>query len=322
MPPPLLGVNFSPRQAEWLGLDADETFGLLLNELRVRRFRISLYWNEIQPEPTRYDFSSIHRLLDRAEARGARVLLTVGLKAQRHPEYYPPVWLLGEGSPDQGGRVSDQPRMVAHLLLMLERAVALLADYAAIDSWQVENEPFMPAAGRTIGWRFDGQTLAREIDAVASTDPRHRPIVINHSSSTIAETGWLKSLRLADVLGQDLYTRKPAGVGPIRYVNPFSAGPLGPCLGLQSLVAARLGRRFWITELQAEPWERTSLTDLEPHQIGSISPELLERNLVTAAAARPERVYLWGAEWWLAMRERGDDRYWQVARRLFRELLV
>ncbi|HLG73268.1 MAG TPA: hypothetical protein VK009_22835, partial [Chloroflexota bacterium] len=141
MPQPLLGVNFSHRQAAWLGLDPDETFSLLLNDLRVRYFRLSLYWQEIQPEPTRYDLSQTQRYLDWAEARGARVLVTVGLKAQRHPEFYPPVWLLGEGSPPHGGRVADQPRLVAHLLLMLERAVALLADYDVIDAWQVENEP-------------------------------------------------------------------------------------------------------------------------------------------------------------------------------------
>ncbi len=318
MPPPLIGVNFSHRQAEWLGLDADETFSLLLNDLRARYFRLSLYWEEIQPEPTRYDLSQTQRYLDWAEAREARVLVTVGLKAQRHPEFYPPAWLLGEGSPPHGGSVADQPRLVAHLLLMLERAVALLADYDVIDAWQVENEPFLPAAGRTVGWRFDEATLRKEIAAVEGSDPRHRPIVVNHSSHTIAEQSWMRALRLGDVLAQDVYTRIPAGGGPLRYVNRYALGPIGPNLFVQSLLAHRFGRQFWITELQAEPWERTPLPDLEPEQIGSVSPEQIVRNLALAARARPERIYLWGAEWWRLMALRGDDRYWQLARRLFR----
>ena len=317
MPQPLLGVNFSHRQAAWLGLDPDETFSLLLNDLRVRYFRLSLYWQEIQPEPTRYDLSQTQRYLDWAEARGARVLVTVGLKAQRHPEFYPPVWLLGEGSPPHGGRVADQPRLVAHLLLMLERAVALLADYDVIDAWQVENEPFLPAAGRTLGWRFDEATLRKEIAAVEDSDPRHRPIVINHSSHTIVERSWMQALRLGDVLAQDVYTRIPAG-GPSRYINRYALGPIGPNLFVQSLLAHRFGRQFWITELQAEPWERTPLPELAPEQIGSVSPERIVRNLALAARARPERIYLWGAEWWRFMALRGDDRYWQLARRLFR----
>src|SRR5579884_975215 len=121
---PLLGVNFSHRQAAWLDLDPEETYSALLNDLRVRVFRLSVYWSETQPEPVRYDFTLIQRYLDLAEARRARVLLTVALKAQRHPEFYPPAWLLGEGSPPRGGHVAEQERMVVHLLLMLERAVA------------------------------------------------------------------------------------------------------------------------------------------------------------------------------------------------------
>ena len=282
----MLGVNFSHRQAAWLGLDPDETFSLLLNDLRVRHFRLSLYWEEIQPEPTRYDFARMQRYLDMAEARGAHVLLTVGLKAQRHPEFYPPAWLRGEGSPPPGGNVADQPRLIAHLLLMLERSVALLADYGCIDAWQVENEPFLPAGGRTLGWRFDAQTLDKEIAAVAAADARHRPIVINHSSSTIAERGWLRALRLGDVLAQDVYTRKPTQGRPLRYVNPFALGPLGPNLGTQSFLAHRFGRQFWVTELQAEPWERTPLPELHPTAIGSVSPALIEGNLTRVKRAR------------------------------------
>ena len=74
MAQPVLGVNFSPRQAEWLGLNADETYSALLNDLRVRFFRLSLYWDEIQPEPTRYDFSRIQRML---EARRQPYVLAV-----------------------------------------------------------------------------------------------------------------------------------------------------------------------------------------------------------------------------------------------------
>lgn len=316
MPQPLLGVNFSHHQAAWLGLDPDETFSLLLNDLRVRYFRLSLYWDEIQPEPTRYDLSQTQRYLDWAETRSAHVLITVGLKGQRHPEYYPPAWLLGEGSPAHGDRVAAQPRLVAHLLLMLERTVALLADYDVIDAWQVENEPFLPAAGRTVGWRFDEAMLRREIAAVEGSDPRRRPIVINHSSHSIVELGWMRALRMADVLAQDVYTRIPAG-GPLHYFNRYALGPIGPNLPVQSLLAHRFGRQFWINELQAEPWERTPLPELTPAQIGSISPALIERNLALASRSRPERIYLWGAEWWRFMALHGDDRYWQLARRLF-----
>jgi hypothetical protein len=312
---PLLGVNFSHRQAAWLGLDPDEAFRDLVDRLRVRRFRLSLYWEEIQPEPTRYDFTTLHRQLDLLEARNAKALITVGLKAQRHPEFYPPLWLGSSGLPARGAEIRSAERLITHLMLMLERAVALLADYRAVDAWQVENEPFQPAAGRTSGWRIAPATLEREIAAVRGSDPRNRPIVLNYSSNTIWDLGWLRTLRQADVLAQDIYTRKPGG--PFGYVNPHAFGPFGPGLLTQSILAHRFGREFWITELQAEPWETTPQIELDDAQIGSISPKLLEKNLRLARGAHPERIYLWGAEWWLRQRQRGDSRYWDLAAGLF-----
>jgi hypothetical protein len=154
--------------------------------------------------------------------------------------------------------------------------------------------------------------------AVAGSDPRHRPIVINHSSNTLFETAWMRALRMGDVLAQDVYTRKPIPSGRRRYANPFAAGPLGPGLFVQSALAHRFGREFWITELQAEPWERVPLIELDAAEISSISPERIEANLRVAARPRPERIYLWGAEWWRMQQLRGDCRYWELVRGLVR----
>ncbi|MFN8559347.1 MAG: hypothetical protein U0531_19085 [Dehalococcoidia bacterium] len=58
---------------------------------------------------------------------------------------------------------------------------------------------------------------------------------------------------------------------------------------------ARAQRKgFWVTELQAEPWERRPLTALETADVGSASPALLNRGLRLVRAAGAERVYLWG----------------------------
>ena len=46
--------------------------------------------DEIAPEPTRLDLARLTPWLTIAARHNARVLMTLGLKAQRHPEYYPP----------------------------------------------------------------------------------------------------------------------------------------------------------------------------------------------------------------------------------------
>jgi hypothetical protein len=318
MPAPLLGVSFSHRHAAWLGLDPEETLAFLLADIGVRRLRLSAHWDELAPDPRRLDFAPLRPWLDAAARHDARVLMTVGLKAQRHPEFYPPAWLEAGQPLPHGAELARYPRVVARLLLMLERLTAYLADVDVIEAWQVENEPFVPAAGRTRGWRIAPGLLAREIEVVREADPRRRPIVVNHSSTWAFDRRWSAALAMADVLGQDVYTRRPAPWGPWRYWNVHALGPLAPALRRQARLARRLGKRFWITELQAEPWEREEVTAIAPARIGSISPARLWANLRLAEGTGAERVYLWGAEWWRFMAVRhGDPRYVALARELF-----
>ncbi|MBI2761888.1 MAG: hypothetical protein HYX51_10750 [Chloroflexi bacterium] len=315
---PALGVSFSHHHAAWLGLDPRETLRRLLEEVRVRHLRLSVHWHEIAPEPTRLDFSPLAPWLDLAARHDARVLMTLGLKAQRHPEFYPPEWLTGEHPLPHGADIAEHPRMVTRLLLMLERATAFLADHDIIDAWQVENEPFLPAAGRTVGWKFSPGLLEREIAVVRDSDPRNRPIAVNHSSQTAFDRWWLPALNAADVFAQNIYTRVPSRRAPWRYWNRHLFGPFAPALRRQALVARRLGKEFWVTELQAEPWENADLRRLESSAIGSISPERMRSNLELARRTTASRIYLWGAEWWCYMADkRGDGRYLALARELF-----
>ena len=317
---PPLGVSFSHRHAAWLGLDPLDTLRFLLDEAGVRRLRLSAYWDELAAEPGRIDFAPLRPWLDLAARYDARVLMTVGVKAQRHPEFYPPEWLVRDHPIPHGAALDGHERLVAALLLMLERVTAYLADVDVIEAWQVENEPFLPVARRTVGWRISPALLAREIAVVEEVDPRHRPIVVNHSSRSVLDRGWWTALQLADVLGQNVYTRRPASLGPRRYWNAHAFGPLSPSLRRQARIAAMLEKELWITELQAEPWEREEMIRLAPGDVHSVSPERIRANLRLVARAGARRVYLWGAEWWRFIAERhGDGRYVEMARELFRD---
>lgn len=317
---PTLGVNFSHRHADWLGLDPTSLLKQLLDDVGVRHFRLSVYWDEIAPAPEQLDFAPIRRWLDPLQERGARALLTVGLRAQRWPEFYPPDWLVERDALPKGAWIHQHPRIVAHLLLLLERVTAALADYDAIDSWQVENEPFLPGMKRTVAWRFSPALLAREIAVVREADPRHRPIVVNHSTQNLFDRRWLHGLTLGDVIAENIYTRKPNRWPVPRYFNPYAVPLVGPDLRLYGRVARAYKKPLWVTELQAEPWEELDVKTLTLAEIGSVSPERIEANLRRAARSGAQRIYLWGAEWWRYVLQRDSDRrYWDLARRLFRE---
>lgn len=313
-----LGANFSHRHAAWLGLDPDACYRQLLDELGVRRVRISVYWDEVAPAPDHLDFAPIRRWLDPLEQRGAKALVTLGLKAQRWPEYYPPGWLTEDVSLPMGCDLEAQPRVVAHMLLLLERLTAFLADYDAVDAWQVENEPFLPSMRHTVAWRFPPALLAREIAVVREADPRRRPIVVNHSTQNRFDGRWWQALAQADVLAENVYTRKPNTWPWPRYFNAHAIPLLAPPLGREARVALAMGKELWVTELQAEPWERADVHTLTPARTGSVSPERIEANLRLVRRAGARRVYLWGAEWWRFTADRDNDaRYWNLAHRLF-----
>ena len=317
-PSPELGVNFSHRHAAWLGLDPDALYRALLDDLGVRHVRLSVYWDEVAPAPGQLDFAPVRRWLSPLEERGARALVTLGLKAQRWPEFYPPAWLV-EGNPlPHGARLEEHQRVIAHLLLMLERMTAFLADYDAVDAWQVENEPFLPSMRHTVGWQFSPELLRREIEVVREADPRRRPIVVNHSSQHRLDQQWIFVLALADRVAENVYTRKPNRWPWPRYVNAYAMWLLAPPLARIGRLARQLGKQLWITELQAEPWEHEDVHALTPERIGSVSPERIEDNLRLVRRAGARRIYLWGAEWWRFTADRDrDTRYWELARRLF-----
>jgi hypothetical protein len=295
-----LGLNFSHRHAEALGLDAQEAFHALLIHLRPSHLRLSLYWDETAPQPGSYDRTTLRWYLDEAQRRDCRVLLTVGLKPQRHPAYFPPRWLdAGTSAPAPSGRLA------ANLLLMLERVIALLADYDAIDAWEVEHLPFLPPAEQPPGWSIDATLLQREVSLLHDVDPRHRPVVVSHASGSLVGSAWYQALLTGDVLGYVVGVGRSARAGGAA----FSRWQRWQ-LFIQTTLAARVGKPVWITELVGDKTEGTGGATEQPPR--------LERDLEAAFRAGVARVYVRGVEEWFATRAQGRAQAWEHARALVR----
>jgi hypothetical protein len=90
-----VGVTFSRRQAEYLGLPWQRTFHAVM-DLSPTVVRLGAYWDEIERRRDVFDFSTLDWQLERLPAQHYRVVLTVGMKAPRWPEYYLPSWLMRE----------------------------------------------------------------------------------------------------------------------------------------------------------------------------------------------------------------------------------
>lgn len=324
---PVYGANFSCRHAAWLGLDCRETLTAVLDDLGVRHLRLSVYWDEVEPQDDRFDFSSIDWQIQEAARRDARIVLTVGMKAQRYPEFYLPAWLQERAAlPDRSHPLCPfspawDPLVLEETLEMLQTVVARYAGEPAIEAWQVENEPLLRNWNKTRGWWIPPDVLALEVAAVRAADPLGRPVVITDSTWYRFEDRWRQALAAGDVLGQAVYTKKHHYGPAWFYLRPYRLGPLTPDLPAQAAAARAQGKELWLTELQAEPDEaQETVTRLRPEEIASITPRLLRRNVDLANHSGAGRVYLWGVEWWLYMKERWNEpKYWEAGREIFQE---
>src|SRR5207248_2409932 len=84
-----VGYTFSPRQAEYLGVPWRQTYEASLG-LDSRIVRLGAYWDDIEPRPGVYDFRALDWQMDLAAQSGRAVVLSVGMKAPRWPEYFLP----------------------------------------------------------------------------------------------------------------------------------------------------------------------------------------------------------------------------------------
>src|SRR3989339_1760535 len=64
-----IGVTFSSRYASDIGLDWRASYIAMLDDLKVRKVRVPVYWDLVETEKNKYDFSDIDWQLEEAKKR-------------------------------------------------------------------------------------------------------------------------------------------------------------------------------------------------------------------------------------------------------------
>ena len=291
------GTTFSEPYAVSLGLNPPDVFRAIVRDLALQPLRLCAYWDRIEPQPGRFDFRSLDWQVEAAANAGLDIILTVGQKAPRWPEFYVPPWTS-----------RSDPDFEQHLLRYIEAAVTRFRD-APISVWQIENEPYIGFGGPPI----DERLLRREIDLVRGLDSR--PVMVTESAG---KRDWRRAARWSDILGVNLYTR----VWRRHWTNFFLGGYVNiaaPAWRYKARLrkVSQSVQEVIVAELQAEPWGPRPVTELTPGQAAqTMTPERLRRNVALAADAGFTTALLWGAEWWYFLRERGDPSMWNAVRSL------
>ncbi len=288
------GATFSHLHAQWLGLDVRSTFKQTL-ALKFDYLRLCCYWKECEPQRGEYHFSSLDELLTFCERSKQAVVVTVGMKAPRWPEFHLPEWTS-----------FDDPDLHAHVLRFITAVLLHLRHYHCIRYWQVENEPIerMVTNFRAISTSF----FYQEVSLVQSLD--HRPII----GTMLANSRYLffpeRTLgRYCDVLGVDLYFKIPI-LGVLTL--PFLEIPGS----LRRLIMGS-SKPVWITELQAEPWESQNSFSKQKRTV-DITASGLRDNTYKAQKMGATTIFFWGVEYWFAQQKRGDRSLLQTAKMIMR----
>jgi hypothetical protein len=293
-----LGMTFSNKYAASIGLDWKEAYIAMLDDLKIRKIRIPVYWDLVEAKKGEYDFSEVDWQLQEARKRNAEIILAIGQKTPRWPECNIPAWAME----------SDEIRK-SNLLEFVDVVAERYKNDPVIKYWQVENEPFLrfgicPAP--------DGTLLDSELAVVRRID-RTRKIIVTDSGELSL---WVQAAKRADVFGTTMYrTIWKKGIGYFEY-------PIGPRFFRfkYSLIKLFVKQETAIViELQAEPWIGGSTTDGGlAEQFKSMNPQQLKDNVDYAQRVGFPEIYLWGVEWWYWLKTTQDHpELWDTARQIY-----
>lgn len=294
-----LGMTFSSRYATDLGLDWQETYEALLDDIGVKKLRLPVYWDLVEQERGVYNFADIDWQLAEAKKRDAEVILTVGIKVPRWPECHIPAWAKDDESVRQ-----------AEMLSFIQQVVLRYKDDPTITKWQVENEPFLSFG---ICPKFNVAFLEQEIALVKRLDPS-RPILLTDSGELSL---WYGAASRGDEFGttlyRDIYSEKAGG---------YFTYPVGPNFFRTKEFFVRLlsdQEKFSVIELQAEPWASGWVANVSlEEQFKTMNESRLEENVTYTRRVGFEDIYLWGGEWWYWLKVKKDyPAVWEKGKELF-----
>lgn len=291
------GITYSTVYAQYLGLDVMKTYQDLVENLGVQAVRLPVYWSEIESVNDVYDWNQLDALIKYSEEHGVKLTLAIGRKVPRWPECFVPNWAQKVSKKDQ---ILATHEMVAAIVMRYRSS-------SAIERWQVENEPFLPFG---VCEQMTKKELQAEVELVRRLDTK--PIQVTVSG----EVGpWKETLRLGDVFGISVYriTWNPV-FGYFTY--PFS--PL--YYRARAIVAHVSNKTFIVSELQAEPWFSEDIKQKPvSYWYELFRAEELKNHIQFVKETGVTEVYLWGAEWWAYLKEYGENRLWEEAKKLFRD---
>jgi hypothetical protein len=290
------GVVFSQKHSQLLGLDWEENYLAILDDLKAKNLKIITHWDLIEQKENEFHFEDLDWQIKEAEKRNAKIILVIGMKTGRWPECHIPKWLDVRSS-----------MLEKELLEYLKALVERYKNSKVIWVWQVENEPFFPF-GECPKIRKD--LVRKEIELVKSLDSR--PVIFTDSGEF---SFWVNAAKFGDIVGTTLHRKVY-----FKEIKKYITYPFPPVYYWRKakLIDFFFHKKVIITELQAEPWCKNLIYNcpLEEQKI-TMDSEQFKKNIDFVKNTGMDTIYLWGGEWWYWMKKQGKPEIWEEAKYYF-----
>jgi hypothetical protein len=298
-----MGVTFIPAYAASLGVDPQAAMDALIDDVGVRQFRLTSYWNQIEHTEGQYDFTELDWQFKKAEATKATISLAIGLRQPRWPECHVPDWAADK-------QVADiQPQLDAYISAVVNR----YKNSPSLGNYQLENEFFNDFGECT---DFNRERLKHEYNLVKKLDSKHPIIVTKSNNFPVAATGQPQP----DIVGISIYRRVWDANITKNYMNyPLPAWYYGANAGVQKILT---GKDSVVHELQMESWPPNGkfIANISvEEQNKSMNASMFAERINFAKSTGMRSADLWGAEWWYYRKiVEKDPSLWNEAKTAFR----
>jgi hypothetical protein len=294
------GLTFAKKHALSLDLPWKDVYLEMLDELKIKKLRLSAYWDEAEPEKNKFDYTDLDWQINEASKRDVEIILAVGLRLPRWPECHLPDWAID----------LEKEEREEEILEYIKKTIERYSKNKNIFAWQVENEPFLLGFGECP--KFDVNFLDKEIALVKKLDSR--PIIVTDSGEL---SFWVQAAKRSDIFGTSIYLNTYS-----QKLKKYIHYPITPKFFhfKKNMTKLFANPKDWIViELQAEPWGLVSYKHMsEEEKAITMDLEKFKEMINFSHQAGFKTFYLWGVEWWYWEKEiNGNQTFWKEAKKLF-----
>lgn len=300
--PEIIGVTFSQIQSERFGLNWQENYLALLDDLGFRHLRLIAYWDRVEPQKDQYDFSELDWMFAEAQKRNTKITLAIGQKLPRYPECFYPSWIDKNNSEDTNYRVNK----------LIGEIAKRYKDHPALESWQLENEFLLRSYGKCPKNNLTRGQLKKELTTLKNIDKNH-PVMLTQSD----EFGWPIFGPFADQYGFSMYKRVW-----MENINKYFRYPQPGAYNWLKAAIIKLyaNQEPRVHELQAEAWGKTGNEYISLDEMNkTMNPTYFDENIRYVRDSKIRQFDLWGAEWWYFLKvKKNSPQMWDKARDLLK----